>query len=162
MAQGKLSFEGFRTSLRAGKYATVAGARRALGHARTFTEEEKQEAHALVNEHFNVSPSTPSAAKPSPTVEGVPMYAPFGYAQIAPPAPYWERVNLADRVITHISNAITTLSTVPPSLGEPAALSARIMAMSITLVGAVNILQTVVQEVTEATPPSPSPQVPEA
>lgn len=63
MAYNKLTIESFKKSLAEGKYGSSTGARRAIGKATTFSEDELTKARKLIDSHFGAEASADKPVK---------------------------------------------------------------------------------------------------
>lgn len=58
-----LSFEDFKKNLKDGKYESLAGARRAVGKAISFSEDERESAKRAIDKHFGAEPQAEKTVK---------------------------------------------------------------------------------------------------
>lgn len=58
-----LSFEDFKKNLKDGKYESLAGARRAVGKALSFSDDERESAKKAIDKHFGAAPQAEKPAK---------------------------------------------------------------------------------------------------
>lgn len=58
-----LSFEDFKKNLKDGKYESLAGARRAVGKAISFSEDERESAKRAIDKHFGAEPKAEKTVK---------------------------------------------------------------------------------------------------
>lgn len=131
MAYEPLTFNKFKSQLASDHYGNVSGARRAVGKATSFSAEEKEKAHKLINAKFGEdakpakpakaakAPKEPKAAKAKPAVEAA--AAPktrgkgrkaSGKAQASASAGTSEErgLELAERVINAATASLTALN----------------------------------------------------
>lgn len=67
-----LDFETFKANLKSGKYESLAGARRAVGKAGEFTDEQRDAARKLVDKQFNAAPQGTKVAAPKKAAKEAP------------------------------------------------------------------------------------------
>lgn len=91
MSYDKLSLASFKEGLKADKYASATGARRAVGKASTLTDADKDKARTIIDAHFGTSatpaPKKAAAKKAAASAKTPGLGRPKKAAASAKPAP---------------------------------------------------------------------------